>query len=102
MSLTEPLHKKAKKLIFSKTMPINSSPKTDMKSNKKMEYAISLTGKKKIAVQEYKGMILIHIREYYEINGQSLPGKKGIALNTADWKLLKENLSDIDGQLANY
>ena len=97
MSLTEPLKKMPKSsVLLNLTMPLNSTP------YEKKEPSISLTGKKKISVQEYMGKTLIHIREYYELNGETLPGKKGIALSTADWKLLKENLSEIDGQVAHY
>ncbi|CAN0253067.1 unnamed protein product, partial [Laminaria digitata] len=46
-------------------------------------------GKKKfVDVREFKGMVLIDIREYYENNdGEMKPGKKGIALNPAQWKV---------------
>lgn len=39
-------------------------------------------------VREFKGMILIDIREYYETaDGEMRPGKKGIALNPEQWEV---------------
>lgn len=39
-------------------------------------------------VREFKGMILIDIREYYETaDGEMKPGKKGIALNSEQWEV---------------
>ena len=46
-------------------------------------------GKNKfVDVREFKGMVLIDIREYYEAaGGEMKPGKKGIALNSEQWKV---------------
>lgn len=46
-----------------------------------------LGNKKFVDVREFKGKILIDIREYYEKNGEMLPGKKGISLNTEQWEV---------------
>ena len=52
---------------------------------------LSQLGKKKfVDVREFKGMVLIDIREYYENSeGEMKPGKKGISLNPAQWKVRK-------------
>lgn len=36
---------------------------------------LQLSGKRKVTVKEYKGTVFVHIREFYEKNGQELPGK---------------------------
>lgn len=43
-------------------------------------------GKRNIRVypQEYKGRLYVHIRTYYEKNGEMIPGK-GTALNMEEW-----------------
>ncbi len=39
-----------------------------------------MSGKRRIGVQEFKGTRMINIREYYEKEGEMLPGKKVCAL----------------------
>lgn len=41
------------------------------------------------------------IREYYEKDGETLPGKKGIALTHEMWNKLKMNATLIDEALEN-
>lgn len=47
-----------------------------------------LEGKKLVKVREFKGKVYIDIREFYEKNGELLPGKKGISLNPDMWRKL--------------
>ncbi|EKX53666.1 hypothetical protein GUITHDRAFT_100644 [Guillardia theta CCMP2712] len=42
---------------------------------------------KRITVNKFKGNVNIHLREYYEKDGDFLPGKAGIALSQEQWKL---------------
>mmetsp|Transcript_31551 Transcript_31551/g.70985 ORF Transcript_31551/g.70985 Transcript_31551/m.70985 type:complete len:113 (-) Transcript_31551:22-360(-) len=42
---------------------------------------------KRITVNKFKGNVNIHLREYYEKDGDFLPGKAGIALSKEQWKL---------------
>ena len=53
-------------------------------------------GKRNIRVQaqEYKGRFFIHIRQWFEKDGEMLPGK-GIALNVEEWIEFKERFEDI-------
>ncbi|XP_041988734.1 RNA polymerase II transcriptional coactivator [Aricia agestis] len=43
---------------------------------------------KLVKVREFKGKVYIDIREFYEKNGELLPGKKGISLTPDLWRKL--------------
>ncbi|XP_006626799.1 SUB1 regulator of transcription b [Lepisosteus oculatus] len=50
-----------------------------------------------VSVRDFKGKVLIDIREYWmDQEGEMKPGKKGIALNPEQWNQLKEQISEID------
>lgn len=57
------------------------------------------TEKKRITLSEFRGTRYVHIREYYEKDGDMLPGKKGIALNINEWKKLKQLIHEVDDSL---
>jgi len=54
---------------------------------------------KYVSVRQFKNMILVDIREYYEKDGELRPGKKGISLQAEQWNLLKENIEEIDNKI---
>jgi len=60
-----------------------------------------LGNKRKISVSKYKGKTLVDIREYYEKDGKSLPGRKGISLNPDQWKALIEHGPAVTEKIAN-
>ena len=61
------------------------------------ETMFELGKKKNVNVREFKGKVLIDIREYYEdSDGNLKPGKKGIALQVEQWEALKGHIAKID------
>ena len=48
-----------------------------------------MAGKRRVGISEFKGKTMINIREYYEKDGESLPGKKVCVMVLLGW------LSDI-------
>lgn len=59
-----------------------------------------LDSKKRVTVREFKGKTYIDIREFYEKDGQLLPGKKGIALQPEQWRKLIGMADDINSALS--
>jgi len=54
-----------------------------------------------VKVREFRGKVLIDIREFYEKDGNMLPGKKGISLSAAQWQKLKEITQEVDEAIKN-
>jgi hypothetical protein len=42
---------------------------------------------------------LVNIREYYQVDGEEKPGKKGIALRVNQWNALRDMIPSIDAHL---
>lgn len=67
---------------------------------KKLFFQMIPLGKNKfVTVREFRGKTLIDIREYFEKDGQLLPGKKGISLSREQYTDLKKMLSEIDEKI---
>ena len=58
-------------------------------------------GKRKVTVSQWKNQTRIDIREFYEKDGEVLPGRKGISLSVDQWELLKELIPKIDNYIEN-
>ena len=70
-----------------------------MKRNKEQKPYWELNKKKRVTVSKFKNTVLVDIREYYEKDGEMLPGNKGVALTMDAWEALKKILPEIDAQL---
>ncbi|KAL4471728.1 hypothetical protein ABPG74_008621 [Tetrahymena malaccensis] len=55
-----------------------------------------LDDKKRVSVRKFKGKIYVDIREFYEKDGEMLPGKKGISLNLQNWEQFRKLIDNID------
>ena len=64
------------------------------------------TSDKYISVSEWQGVTRIHIRNYFNSNGNTggggelIPTKKGVALTIDEWKDLKVHIDHIDAMIA--
>jgi hypothetical protein len=54
-----------------------------------------LSSKKLLHVRSWKSTVLVDIREYYDLNGEKKPGKKGISLTKEQWRKLIALSDDI-------
>merc|ERR1712226_1171521 len=43
---------------------------------------------RKVSINEFRGKVLIDIREYYDAGGEMKPGRKGISFNREQWENL--------------
>uniref|UniRef100_A0A0D3F6B8 Transcriptional coactivator p15 (PC4) C-terminal domain-containing protein n=1 Tax=Oryza barthii TaxID=65489 RepID=A0A0D3F6B8_9ORYZ len=51
---------------------------------------------RRVAVRTWNGKVVVDIREFYEKDGKTLPGRKGIQLPMDQWKILRDNIKAID------
>ncbi|EEH17140.1 hypothetical protein PABG_07227 [Paracoccidioides brasiliensis Pb03] len=56
----------------------------------------SLARSRRLTVSSFKGRTMISVREYYEKDGQELPGKKGISLPLEQFNALVQLLPDVE------
>merc|ERR1719148_189983 len=68
-----------------------------LEKNDSGEQFLKLGPKKRLTVREFKSMVLIDVREFYEKGDKMMPGKKGISLTLEQYKALRESI--IDGSI---
>ncbi len=73
-----------------------SSSKSSKKEKDEDKHSWTLDKTRRVKINQFKGRTYVDIREYYEKNGDLLPGKKGISLSTSQWQKLKTLIADID------
>ncbi|XP_034247131.1 RNA polymerase II transcriptional coactivator [Thrips palmi] len=55
-----------------------------------------------VTVSEFRGSVMVGIREFYEKDGELLPGKKGISLTASQYQKLKDLIPQIDEALSKH
>ncbi|EXJ60175.1 hypothetical protein A1O7_04327 [Cladophialophora yegresii CBS 114405] len=73
----------------------SSKVQVDADGNKYWEIAKA----RRVTLSEYKGQTMVGIREYYEKDGQWLPGKKGISLTLDQYSALIQITPQIEDLL---
>ena len=81
--------------------PETKKAKAEPKSCFNSEGKLDLPGKRQLDVRTFKGKVYIDIREYYEKDGEMLPGKKGISLTREQWAIIRDNVDAIDTRAKN-
>ncbi|CAH0384352.1 unnamed protein product [Bemisia tabaci] len=70
--------------------------------NKEEEHSWLLEKMKFVKVREFKGKVMVDIREFYEKDGDLLPGRKGISLSAAQWKKLVGVVDEVNAAIDEY
>ena len=58
-----------------------------------------LSNKRRVGVSHFKQNIFVNIREFYEKDGKTLPGKKGISLSIEQYNALLKAVPGINAAL---
>ncbi|KAG8177380.1 hypothetical protein JTE90_015934 [Oedothorax gibbosus] len=85
--------------------PASKKPKTEQKSassGNDDENMFSISKMRFVNVREFRGKVLIDIREFYDKDGELKPGKKGICLNTEQWQALKDQIENVDAAIKKF
>ncbi|XP_001177085.1 activated RNA polymerase II transcriptional coactivator p15 [Strongylocentrotus purpuratus] len=93
----EPTPKRSKKPA---AKPAAKKPVKKSSDENDTSEMFSLSRQRFVNVREFRGKVLIDIREYYEKEvGDLLPGKKGISLTVDQWRKLVSQVDDIDSRI---
>ncbi|BBN05807.1 activated RNA polymerase II transcriptional coactivator p15 [Marchantia polymorpha subsp. ruderalis] len=81
-------------------VPTRKQGKSNFRKNDDGDVVVCQLGpKRNLTVQEFKGNLLVSIREYYEKDGKQLPSAKGVSLSIEQWNALKEGIPDIQAAI---
>ncbi|KAL8602282.1 hypothetical protein ACOMHN_022795 [Nucella lapillus] len=75
---------------------------TEFEKGPNGELMIQLARMRYATVSEFRGKVLVSIREYYEKDGDLRPGKKGISLTLDQWNALKDHMGDIEEAIRQF
>ncbi|PGG97966.1 hypothetical protein AJ79_09021 [Helicocarpus griseus UAMH5409] len=78
----------------------NASPEGSSAAEKKIDSNgdpyWNISRQRRLTISSFKGRTLVNVREYYEKDGQELPGKKGISMPLGQFNTLVQLLPDVE------
>ncbi|CAM0882316.1 unnamed protein product [Alopecurus aequalis] len=60
-----------------------------------------LSSNRRVTLQEFRGMMLVSIREYYLKDGKEMPGSKGISMTVEQWEAFCKSVPAIEDAIKN-
>ncbi|VDH99836.1 Hypothetical predicted protein [Mytilus galloprovincialis] len=84
---------KVEKKVEKKEPPKSAASSTPGKAG---ERTFQISRNRWVSVSEFRGKVMVGIREFYEAEGELRPGKKGISLPLDQWEKLKNQFDDIN------
>ncbi|XP_076466046.1 activated RNA polymerase II transcriptional coactivator p15-like [Babylonia areolata] len=91
-----------KKQEKGKSSEKSKAESSDVEKGPNGELMFQLARMRYATVSEFRGKVLVSIREYYEKDGDLRPGKKGISLSLEQWNSLKDHMEDIDKAVKKF
>ncbi|XP_014277543.1 RNA polymerase II transcriptional coactivator isoform X2 [Halyomorpha halys] len=79
-----------------KDKPKKAKTSGGSKGDEDKEPSWPLDKKRFLKVREFKGKVMIDLREYYDSDGEMKPGRKGISLSLQQWRKLVEISKEVD------
>ncbi|XP_014293411.1 RNA polymerase II transcriptional coactivator [Halyomorpha halys] len=81
--------------------PAAKKAKTSRAKDDEDENSWHLDKRRFLKVREFKGKLMVDIREFYEADGELKPGKKGISLSVEQWRKLCGAVDEVNEALKN-
>ncbi|KGO65021.1 ssDNA-binding transcriptional regulator [Penicillium italicum] len=83
--------------VLSKKAKVNTTPEAKTDSNGDRYWEISKM--RRVTISSFRGKTQVNVREYYEKDGQVLPGKKGISMPVDQFAAIVSILPEIEQAL---
>ncbi|EPS29107.1 RNA polymerase II transcriptional coactivator KELP [Penicillium oxalicum] len=79
-----------------KTKVVNDGETSTAKTDANGDRYWEISKMRRVTVSEFRGKTMVSVREYYEKDGQELPGKKGISMSLEQFAAFVKLLPEIE------